>query len=571
MGFNGLEVGAEGPFSSKSKASYLVNYRYSLFSLLKAVGYQIAGTPEYQDFTAKVDVPVGPRGTFSAWTLAGRSKITFLGRDIDSTRADAYGDENLNGRPKFSTGIAAASYEHRFTDHTVARLVVSGSRGQQHYRQDTVRYAAGSRRVVAETPNYTVDLTQDKLSANLSVVHKRSARDQVSAGLIVDLLRYDYYTAALYPVARLERDATGTTALSQLYAQWKHRFSDALTLNAGLNTSRFALNGSTVVEPRAGLRYQASAASSLSLAYGLHSTLQPLLTYFTLTPQPDGRPAQTNRDLGFTRSHHLVLAYDRQLSDNLRLRLETYHQWLFDAPVESTPSYYSNLTEGVDFNTPTKGNLVNGGTGRNYGLELTLERSFARGYYFLLTGSLFDSKYRGSDGVTRNTPFNTRYAGNALFGREFSLGQRANTFTVSLRAATTGGRYETPINLEASGTAGRAMYDYRRAYSQQLAPYFRADVKLGYKINRARLTHEIAFDLQNVTRQSEHLPAGLQPAYEPHRHGVSAGLPARAILPANVLRFAAAILNWTGIFKWPATCASPYLTPKPLSEKGEGD
>ena len=182
VGFNGLEVGMEGPFSKKSKASYLINYRYSIFSLLKAVGYKIAGTPEYQDFTAKVDVPVGQRGTFSAWTIGGRSNITFLGKDIDSTKADAYGDENTNGRPKFSNGMAAASYEHRFTDRTVGRIVFSGSRSTQLYQQDSVLYAPGSRRITAEIPNYAVDFTQDKLSANLSLAHKFSARDRVSAG-----------------------------------------------------------------------------------------------------------------------------------------------------------------------------------------------------------------------------------------------------------------------------------------------------------------------------------------------------------------------------------------------------
>ena len=499
VGFNGVEFGAEGPFSKKSKASYLVNYRYSLFSLLKAVGYEISGTPEYQDFTAKVDVPVSSRGTFSAWTLGGRSKITFLGKDVDSTKADVFGDENLNGRPKFSTGIAAASYEHRFSDRTVGRVVLSGSRSTQVYQQDTLLYAPGSRRIRAEVPAYNVDFTQDKLSANLSLAHKLSARDRVSAGLIVDLLRYRYFAAYTYPIPRPERDAEGNTALSQLYAQWKHRFSDQLTLNAGLSASRFELNGRTVVEPRAGLQYQLSPASSVSVAYGLHSTLQPLLSYFAQTQQANGSYAETNRDLGFTRSHHLVLAYDRQLSENLRLRVEGYHQWIFDAPVERTPSYYSNLTEGVDFNTSNKGNLVNKGTGSNYGAELTLERSFSRGYYFLLTGSLFESNYRGSDGVTRNTPFNTGYVANALFGREFKVNRRGNTFTMSLKGALTGGRYETPINLEASGSTGRAMYEYNRAYSQQQPDYFRADVKLGYKINRARLTHEIAFDLQNVT------------------------------------------------------------------------
>ena len=498
VGFNGVELGMEGPFSKTSKASYLVNYRYSLFSLLKAAGYQIAGTPNYQDFTAKVDVPVGPRGTFSAWTIGGRSNIAILGQDVDSTKADAYGDENTNGRSRFSTGIAAASYEHRFSDRTVARLVLSGSRATQRYDEDTILYATG-RRVRAEIPHYRADFTQDKLSANLSASHKLSARDRVSAGLIVDLLRYNYLTAIAYRNPHTERDATGTTALTQLYAQWKHRFSNQLTLNAGVSALRFALNGSTAVEPRLGLQYQVSAGGSLSLAYGLHSTLQPLLTYFTQSPRPDGRAALTNHDLGFTRSHHLVLAYDRQLSDNLRLRVEGYHQWIFDAPVERAASYYSALTEGASFAPSDKTNLVNQGTGRNYGIELTLERAFARGYYFLLTGSLFESKYRGSDGVERNTPFNTHYVANALTGREFALGGRGNTLTISLKGTVMGGRYNTPLNLEASRTAGQAVYRYDRAFSQQQTQYFRADVKLGYKINRARLTHEIAIDLQNIT------------------------------------------------------------------------
>ena len=377
-------------------------------------------------------------------------------------------------------------------------------------------YAGSGRRVRAEIPNYTVDFTQDKLSANLSLSHKFSARDRVSAGLIVDLLRYNDYTAITYPVANVQRDSEGETAFSQAYVQWKHRFSDQLTLNAGVTASRFALNGSTAVEPRTGLQYQLDPVSSVSLAYGLHSNLQSLLTYFTRTKQANGSYAQTNRDLDFTRSHHLVLAYDRQLSENVRLRVEGYHQWLFDAPVERTPSFFSNLTEGVDFTPPTRTNLVNEGTGRNYGLELTLERSFSRGYYFLLTSSLFESNYKGSDGVKRNTPFNTGYAANALFGREFRVGRRDNTFTVSLKGAVTGGRYETPINLEASGTNGRAMYDYNSACTQQLPQYFRADVKLGYKINRARLTHEIAFDLQNVTGHEN----VFQRAYNPRTNRV---------------------------------------------------
>ena len=515
-GFNGVELGAEGPFNPKLKASYLVNYRYSVFSLLKAAGYKIAGTPEYQDFTAKVDVPVGERGNFSAWVLGGRSKITFLGQNVDSTRGDAYGSETTNTRPRFTTGIAAASYEHRLSGRTVARVTVSESRTTQVFDQDTLLFAGQSRRVLAETPNYYANFTQDKLSGNLSLTHKLSARDHLSAGLIVDLLQYSYYSAVLYPRPYVERDATGHTAFAQAYLQWKHRFNDQLTLNAGLSASRFALNGSAALEPRLGLQYQLTASRTLSLAYGLHSSLQPLLAYFYQSPQPDGPPRLSNHDLGFTRSHHLVLAYDQQLTENLHLRAEGYHQWLFDAPVERFASSYSLLTEGADFTPNKRGNLVNAGTGRNYGLELTLERSFAQGYYFLLTGSLFESKYRGSDGVLRNTPFNSHFATNALLGRELRLGARGNLISLSLKATTTGGRYETPINLAASGVAHTAVLRTDQAFSQQQPTYFRADVKLGYKINRLRLTHEIALDLQNVTANQN----VFQRAYNPRTNQV---------------------------------------------------
>ena len=515
VAFNGVEVGAEGPFSPKSKASYLVNYRYSLFSLLKAVGYNISGTPYYQDFTAKVDVPIGRRGTLSAWTLGGRSNITFLGKNVDSTKTDVYGAENQNLRAEYFTGIAAVSYEQRFTDHTVGLLTLSASRAWSGIGQDTILFRSGHQ-VEAEIASNTADYTQDKLSAHARVMHKFSARDQVSGGLIVDLLRYHYAGSVLYPRPRTQRDADGTTALVQLYLQWKHRFSDQLTLNAGLSASRLALNGSSAVEPRVGLQYQASASSTVSLAYGLHSAMQPLLTYFYESRLPDGSYSLTNLDLGFTRSHHLVLAYDRQLTDNLHLRLEGYHQWLFDAPVERLPSSYSLLNSGTDFGPINRGNLINAGTGRNYGLELTLERAFHRGYYFLLTGSLFDSKYVGSDGVRRNTAYNTHYVVNALAGREVAIGRKSNTLTLSGKLTTTGGKYITPLDYDASTAARTPVYRTDRAFSEQQVPYFRADVKVSYKINRAHLTHELALDLQNVSGHKN----VFQQAYNPRTNTI---------------------------------------------------
>ncbi len=512
MGFNGLEVGTEGPYSKKSKASYLINYRYSFFGLLKNLGFELAGTPNYQDFTFKTDIPIGKRGKLSAWTLNGASNITFLGKDVDTDQPDAYGDENFNTRVKYATRIGAVSYEHRFSDRTFGKLILSGSFTKQHFNGDTVIYNSDeAKEIVDEIATGQSVFAQQKWSANASVTHKLSAKDKFSAGVITDLLSYDLRDDNLYPVSFAIRDVTGQTLLTQLYAQHKHRFNERLTLNAGLSFLHLALNNTAALEPRAGLSYQVGKSGSLNAAYGLHSTMQPILTYFYRSRTTDGGDGLNNKNLGFTRSHHAVLGYDRMLTPTLRLKLETYHQWLFDAPVDRTPSYFSLLTTGTDFGPTDRGDLVNEGTGRNYGLELTLEKYFSNDYYFLVTASLFESKYKGSDGIERNTPFNNQYVLNLLAGREFRLGKRGNVLSINWKLTNAGGRYVTPIDFAASAERKQQMNDYANAFSSQQTPYFRTDLKIGYKINRRHLTHEIALDLQNITN-SQNI---FQQAYNP--------------------------------------------------------
>ncbi len=511
VGFNGVELGAEGPYSKKSKASYLVNYRYSLFGLMSNLGFEIAGLPYYQDFTFKTDLPISKKGNLSLWTIGGRSNITFLGKDV-STDGDAYGDENENTRVKFFTGMAALAYEHRFTEKTYGKLTLSGSRTRQQFNSDTVLYAAGeAKEILEEIPSEQADFQNDKISVNASLHHKFSAWDKISGGIILDLNRFDLKNSQLYPRDQQFRNTQGETMLSQAYLQWKHRFTENLTASTGLNVMHSELNKQAVLEPRLGLTYDLNGRSSISAAYGLHSNQQPILLSFYQTPNPDGSYSLTNKNLGFTRSHHFVLGYQRILAENLQLKTEAYYQSIFDAPVERQASYYSVLTEGADFAPIDKGNLVNKGTGRNYGLELTLEKSFSQNYYFLITSSLFNSRYQGSDGVERNTPFNGKYVFNALAGKEIIIGRRDNALSLNWKFTTAGGRYIRPIDVAASADQNATIYDNSRAFSQQLNDYFRMDFKIGYKMNRKRLTHELALDLQNITNKQN----VFQQAYNP--------------------------------------------------------
>jgi hypothetical protein len=142
---------------------------------------------------------------------------------------------------------------------------------------------------------------------------------------------------------------------------------------------------------------------------------------------------------------------------------------------------------------------------------LTLEKLLSNNYFFLVTTSLFDSKYKGSDGIERNTPFNSKYVVNVLAGKDFVLGGGKNLLSISWKLTTAGGRYVRPIDYNASAAAGATVYDDSKAYQSQQKAYFRTDLKLSYKMNRKRVTHEIAIDLQNLTGQENILQQGYNP------------------------------------------------------------
>jgi hypothetical protein len=256
-------------------------------------------------------------------------------------------------------------------------------------------------------------------------------------------------------------------------------------------------NGSQALEPRLGLQYQLSERQSLSFGLGLHHQMQPLQIYFFETPFADGGIERSNENLDFTRSAQVVLGYDHRLGENLRLKVETYYQVIDQAPVTSHPGTFSLLNAGADFGFPSVDSLVNEGSGRNVGLELTLEKFFSDGYYFLMTTSLFDSKYTGSDGVQRNSAFNGNYVFNLLGGKEFRLGK--HLLSVDVKGAYAGNRRYTPIDLAASRERGETVRKGEQVFELQYAPYFRIDLKATFRMNLSKVAQEWSLDMQNLT------------------------------------------------------------------------
>lgn len=495
IGFNGFEIGAEGPFSKNSKASYIFNYRYSTLGAFQALGINFgtgAATPLYQDLNFKVSIPTKGNGKFTVFGLGGISQIDLLGADVDTTTKNFYGTPNENTFPRYRSAIGGVSYEKGITDKTWMKLTLGASQSYNYYDRDSISLINK-----AITRGASGAFTDNKYSAILMVTHKFNAKNSLVAGINNDFSQFDYvnkdFPASSDEIVRVNQK--GSFNLAQGYVQLKHRFTNKFTANIGVHSQYFDLNQQAVIEPRLGLKLALGSKSSINFGYGLHH--QTLPAYNLFVQNPLGK--ETNKDLDFTRSNHFVLGVESNIAKNTKLKVETYYQAVDKVPVTSYPSTFSSLNTGAAFAPDDQFDLVNNGTGTNYGVELTLERYFNKGFYYLITGSLFDSKYKASDNVERNTAFNTQYAANILAGKEFKLGTKGSVFYLNIKGTTIGGKYFTPLDLEASQKKGYAIFDNSKAFSEQQTPYFRIDVKLGYRKDFKKSSFEFAVDLQNVT------------------------------------------------------------------------
>ena len=197
--------------------------------------------------------------------------------------------------------------------------------------------------------------------------------------------------------------------------------------------------------------------------------METLALYQSRQPQEDGSFVQNNRDLGFTRAAHGVLGYEWMLSSDLRFKSEIYYQHLYDVPIWPTDTIQDDFLQTFSvlnsFDGWTSSALANEGTGRNYGIEFTLEKFFTRGYYFLSTLSLYESRYTPVDGIERSTRFDGSYIFNAVGGKEWTFGP-ANNKVLSLngRAIFSGGKREAPILIRASRQNGFTVRDFNRNF-----------------------------------------------------------------------------------------------------------
>lgn len=498
VGILGTDVTLEGPFKNGGGASYLVNYRYSTLSILDEMNIvDFGGVPKYQDLSFKFQFPSKKAGTFTLFGLGGKSHI------LEDTK-DEENEEIILEKGDWQADMGVVGLGHRYlfsnrtyleTNLSVAESGTGGIGEELGDNNEFYTYYDGFFR------NYTAKVT--------SVLHhKFSAKNKLQVGFIYDRKFYDYFADVYYEeedgLVR-EQDSNGDTGLYSIFASWKYRLTEDFTAITGVHAIGTELNDNISIEPRIGLQWAVTPTQTFSAAFGVHSKMESLINYYAVNTD-DGYETMPNQNLDFSKARHYVLGYNNMLTSNLLLKAEVYYQDLYNIPVEDDPNSSFSLINSVEGYTTRK--LVNEGTGSNYGIELTLERYFANNYYYMLSTSLFDSKYKALDGIERNSRFNVNYLGNILVGKEFLLSSRGDknkVLSINTKFSIAGGRWYTPIDLEASREAGYTVLHEDQAFTNQGDDIFTGNLAIAYRINNKRTSQELKLDIQNFTNNEAQL------------------------------------------------------------------
>ena len=474
----GIDVASEGPIG-KNGGSYRAGARYSTLELLLKSGLININSgnfkPAYRDLNYTIDIPLKKAGLLTFWGLAGANDT----EDEKSTTKDysnsAMGAFGLSYKLPFKKGHLSTVLALTTESANVSKIELMANAWKttrdQLYRYPNVRLNA------TYVYKWNASLTA-KFGINISQLSFELKDDRWDGKKIVNYL-----------------NESNSTYYIQQFGQIIKKWTPVFQTTFGLHAYQFELNQSKAIEPRMAISIDNHSGGRFGVGIGWHSRIEPISTYLFKKYIANGNFFQPNKNIKPSQALHQVVSYDQRIGENTRLKVEAYIQNINQVPIDTAMNgLFSlvNYTSGIPNQV-----LENTGKGINKGIELTLERFLADNFYYLVTASLFDSKFQNKDLVWRNTQFNNLFAGNILVGKDFQLAKQ-KSLSINVRYLLRGGNRYIPINLAESIKRNATVNVPAKAFESQYPNFERYDFSLAYRINKLNHTWSFRLDLQNI-------------------------------------------------------------------------
>lgn len=491
-GVLGLDLATEGPIK-KGKSSYLANFRYSTLGILNAAGIYLVGpriNNNFYDLSFKVHSET-ERTQYSVWGIGGISSQILT--------ADEQPWNVFRQRYVYSygsnTGVIGGSVRHIIDNQSYFEVNAAVMSTNSYTRDDSLTDAGVANRVKTET------YINSRISTHAFYKRSLGRRASLKAGLMASRMYYDLYDQQWHdsiPELTTFIDTAGATFLAQPYAQFRYQPGPRLLITGGLHGMYFGLTQDMRVEPRLAARLSLAPGSHLALSYGQHSRIVPIGNYFM---EIEGQ--LPNADLPLIKAEHFMLSFDQVIANLFKLQAAAYYQRLTNTPVsalEGRNLFLLDLLWGF-----AQEPLDPNGRGRNYGVDLSVEKFFRKGSFFVLSGSWTRSQYLMPDETAwRSTGWDSRFAGNFTGGQIFPVGE--NTFLeTGLRFIYNAGYPVIPIRDGFETRDGLApFYNLAAANTERLPAYFRPDLRLAIRRNKEKFAWWLALDIQNFINRTNY-------------------------------------------------------------------
>jgi hypothetical protein len=461
----GIDVAGEGPLGKKG-GSYRLGFRYSTLELLLKSGLVNINSgnfkPSYRDLNYLIELPTKKSGSFTFWGIAGANNTE---------------DQKTNTNDYTNSYLAVGGISHKLPL-------------KKGHWKTVLAYTTESTEIIHEDLTIkTREQTYQYPSLRFSTyyLHRLNSTTQLKLGVNGSQLGYQL-NENRNKINYLNED--DKTYYWQQYVQVNKKWTPQLNVTAGIHYYQFELNKAEGWEPRFAMSWNTKSGGRFGIGIGVHSRLEPISVYFY--KKYVGKIAEMpNQTIKPAVSLHQVISYDQRLGENTRLKIEAYLQNISQAPVDSNRNNafsLLNYSSGI----PTQV-LENVGKGENKGIEVTIERFLSNDLYYLITASLFDTKYKSKKDVWYNTQFNNNYAANVLIGKDFR-----QKFSLNLRYLIRGGNRYTPINLAESIKRNTTILTSSQMMEGQYPTFHRLDLSIAYKLNKNQHTWTIRADLQNI-------------------------------------------------------------------------
>ena len=223
VGFNGFELGAEGPLCRKTRASYLVNIRYSTMEVLNKLGMDFGtgnAVPQYKDISFKLNFPT-KSGRVTLFGMAGDSYIEMLDSKGDSAQFGFSGTDLFFGS---QMGVAGLTHVHYFSND--ARVTTNLAMTGHQNKTSMIDFVFNPEIEMINEHIYEI-----KYSLSSKYSQRINKQNFVNTGFVFDL--FDIMQKGKQYVKHIQdyryyMDIHENLSSAKAFAEWQYKFSDRL-------------------------------------------------------------------------------------------------------------------------------------------------------------------------------------------------------------------------------------------------------------------------------------------------------------------------------------------------------